>query len=314
MLVVFPGQGSQKIGMGADVYENFACAREVFEEVDDAISFKLSQIILEGTDDELKMTQNAQPAIMAVSMAFVKVLQCEFGFDLARNARFFAGHSLGEYTALCSAGVLSLSDSARILRVRGTAMAAACPTGGAMAAIVGLDIEEVRKLVRSVAEQHKEDGLILQVANENSPRQTIISGHEKAIEQAMEASKEAGAKRALKLEVSGPFHSSLMTAAEQPLQKQLKEVHWGAPSRAIITNVTAKGEEDDFENLLIRQLTSPVRWTETIRWAKAEGGISKVLEIGPGRVLTGLIKQIDSDIVTENINSLESLELFRKRT
>lgn len=312
MLIVFPGQGSQKVGMGADIYENFPCAREVFEEVDDAISFKLSDMIFGGTEDELKMTQNAQPAIMAVSMAFVRVLEREYSFNLAEKVRFFAGHSLGEYTALCAAGVLSLSDTARILRVRGRAMAEACPVGGAMAAILGLDIDAVRKIVADVEQDAARNGLVLQVANENSPRQIIISGHEEAVAQAMEAAKEQGAKRAIKLEVSGPFHSKLMTAAEKPLQEKLEEVHWSTPSRPIISNVTARAEDSGFKELLLKQLTSPVKWTESILWAKKEGGVSSVIEIGPGRVLTGLVKQIDGDITTLNINSLESLELLHK--
>lgn len=301
MLIVFPGQGSQRIGMGADIYEKFACARKVFKEVDDAVSFKLSELIFNGTEDELKLTQNAQPAIMAVSIALLRVLEREFGFNLAEKAQFFAGHSLGEYTALCAAGVLSLYDTANVLRVRGKAMAEACPEGGAMAAIIGLDIESVRKVVEEVVKMPKNSGLIVQVANENSPRQTIISGHRNAVESAMETAKEAGAKRALMLEVSGPFHSILMKAAEEPLKEKLDSVHFGAPSHPIISNVTARPETDGFKELLIKQLTSPVKWVDTILWAKREGSVSEVSEIGPGKVLSGLIKQIDSDItVTVN--------------
>lgn len=310
MLIVFPGQGSQKVGMGADIYENFVCAREVFKEVDDAISFNLSDLIFNGSEDELKLTQNAQPAIMTVSIAFLRVLVCEFGFNLTKSARFFAGHSLGEYTALCAAGVLSLSDTASILQIRGKAMADACPNGGAMAAIIGLDLENIKEIIASVTQRVVQSGLVLQIANENSPRQTIISGHTEAIEYAIEAAKEAGAKRALMLEVSGPFHSALMQSAEESLKKKFETVRFFTPSCPIITNVTAKPETNGFKELLLRQLTSPVRWTATVQWAKNEGEVSTALEIGPGKVLAGLIKQIDSGIIVNNVNSLESLSTY----
>lgn len=310
-LIVFPGQGSQKIGMGADIYESFSCAREVFREVDDAVSFKLSELIFNGSEEELKLTKNAQPAIMAVSMAFVRVLENEFGFQMVREASILAGHSLGEYTALCASGVLSLSDTAGILRLRGQAMADACPTMGAMAAIIGLDVEKVRELVKSLSKP----GSVVQVANENSPLQTIVSGHKDAVERVMNAAKLVEAKRVLKLEVSGPFHSTLMEAAAEPLRKKLAGVHFGFPRIPVIANVTAQAENGGFRELLEKQLTSPVRWTETIRWARDYGKIQKVLEIGPGRVLTGLVKQIDNNLETANVNSKESLaDRFKHQT
>ena len=305
MLVVFPGQGSQKIGMGADIYEKFSCAKEVFQEVDDAISYKLSDLIFNGTEDELKLTQNAQPAIMTVSMAFVRVLSAEFGVDVTEKASFFAGHSLGEYSALCAAGVISLTDAAKILRVRGKAMTEACPNGGAMAAIIGLSMDDVEKIVNEI----NSDSSLVQIGNDNSPRQIIISGHENAIEQAMTAAQNVGAKRALKLEVSGPFHSTLMEKAVEPLQEILNSVEFKTPSKPIITNVTAKAETEGFKDILIKQLTSRVRWTETIQFAK-NNGVNKCVEIGPGRVLTGLVKQIEGDMETVNINSVDSLTLL----
>ncbi|MBQ7674493.1 MAG: ACP S-malonyltransferase [Alphaproteobacteria bacterium] len=305
MLVVFPGQGSQKIGMGADIYEKFSCAKEVFQEVDDAISYKLSDLIFNGTEDELKLTQNAQPAIMTVSMAFVRVLSAEFGVDVTEKASFFAGHSLGEYSALCAAGVISLTDAAKILRVRGKAMADACPNGGAMAAIIGLSMSDVEKIVNEI----NSDSSFVQIGNDNSPRQIIISGHENAIEQAMTAAQNVGAKRALKLEVSGPFHSMLMEKAVEPLQEILNSVEFKTPSKPIITNVTAKAETEGFKDILIKQLTSRVRWTETIQFAK-NNGVNKCVEIGPGRVLTGLVKQIEGDMETINVNSVDSLTLL----
>lgn len=305
MLVVFPGQGSQKIGMGADIYEKFSCAKEVFQEVDDAISYKLSDLIFNGTEDELKLTQNAQPAIMTVSMAFVRVLSAEFGVDVTEKASFFAGHSLGEYSALCAAGVISLTDAAKILRVRGKAMAEACPNGGAMAAIIGLSMDDVEKIVNEI----NSDSSFVQIGNDNSPRQIIISGHENAIEQAMTAAQNIGAKRALKLEVSGPFHSTLMEKAVEPLREILNSVEFKTPSKPIITNVTAKAETEGFKDILIKQLTSRVRWTETIQFAK-NNGVNKCVEIGPGRVLTGLVKQIEGDMETINVNSVDSLTLL----
>ena len=306
MLVVFPGQGSQKIGMGADIYEKFACARAVFHEVDDAISYKLSDLIFNGTEEELKLTQNAQPAIMTVSMAFARVLEKEFGFNFAEKARFFAGHSLGEYSALCAAGVITLAETAKILRVRGKAMAEACPNEGAMAAIIGLDMATIEKFVNELNTNES----VVQIGNDNSPKQTIISGHKDVIEKAIEKAKEIGARRALKLEVSGPFHSVLMEKAVEPLREILDSVDFKAPSRPIISNVTAKAENGNFKELLIKQVTSRVRWTETIQFAKQES-VTKCLEIGPGRVLTGLVKQITDDMETANINSVESLELVR---
>lgn len=300
MIYIFPGQGSQKIGMGKDIYDAFQSARDVFHEVDDAISYKLSDLIFNGSEDELKSTENTQPALMTVSMAFVRALKIEAGIDITENAKFFAGHSLGEYTALCAASVISLADTAKILRLRGRAMSNAFPSGGAMAAILGLDIETVEKLVREV----NSDDNFVQIANDNSDGQIIISGYKKAVDRAMEKSLNYGAKKTVLLEVSGPFHSELMKNAIDPIRECLEAIEFKNPSKPIISNVTAKAETNNFNELLIKQLTERVRWRESILFAK-ENDVSKCIEIGAGKVLTGLVKRIDPNMELENINSLE---------
>jgi len=303
MIFVFPGQGSQKIGMGKDIYDNFSSAREVFHEVDDAISFALSKLIFEGTEDELKRTENTQPALMAVSMAFVEVMKKEFGIGISEKVKYFAGHSLGEYTALCAAGALSLRDTARILRIRGKAMAEACPTGGAMAAILGLDINQVEEIVK----ESSSDAVKVQIANDNSVGQIVVSGHEEAVKKAAEIAQSCGAKRAVILPVSGPFHSELMLPAVEILKEVLSDVEFKSPAKPIIANVTAKAETENFRELLLKQITGRVRWVESIRYAESQG-VSKCVEVGAGRVLTGLVKRISPSMQLVNVNSLESLE------
>ena len=305
MIYVFPGQGSQKIGMGKDIYDAFQCVRDVFHEVDDAVSYKLSDLIFNGSEDELKSTENAQPALMTVSMAFVRALKIEVGIDITEDAEFFAGHSLGEYSALCAAGVISLSDTAKILKIRGSAMANACQTEGAMAAIIGLSIEDIENILKEVGAN---DGIV-QIANDNSDGQVIISGYKKAVDKVMEKSMDCGAKKAVLLEVSGPFHSELMQKAVDPIRECLDSIEFKKPSKPIISNVTAKAETDNFKELLIKQLTNRVRWRESILFAK-ENGVSKCIEIGSGKVLTGLVKRIDANMELENINSLE---FFKKQ-
>jgi [acyl-carrier-protein] S-malonyltransferase len=300
MLFVFPGQGSQKVGMGKDVYDAFQCARDVFHEVDDAISFKLSQLIFEGTEEDLKHTENAQPAIMTVSIALAEVLKHEFGIDISKKATFFAGHSLGEYSALCAAGVITLSETARLLRLRGAAMAAACPSEGKMAAIIGLNFEKVEKIVSEIQP-------LVQIANDNSPEQIIISGYRNAVEMAMEQALACGAKRALALEVSGPFHCQLMEKAAVSLAESLETVTFRDPAKPIIANVTAKAELGNFKDLLLKQITELVRWRESIIFAK-ENGVSRCVEIGPGRVLAGLTKRITDNIDAISVNSVSSIE------
>lgn len=306
MIFIFPGQGSQKIGMGKDIFDNFASARDVFHEVDDAISFNLSKLIFEGTEEELKKTENTQPALMTVSMAFVEVMKKEFGINPSEKAKYFAGHSLGEYTALCAAGALSLKDTARILRVRGKAMADACPTGGAMAAILGLDINQVEEIVKEACSGTDK----VQIANDNSVGQIVVSGHEVAVKKAAEIASSQGAKRAVILPVSGPFHSGLMEPAVKVLEEVLSDVEFKSPAKPIIANVTAKAETENFRQLLLKQITSRVRWVESIKYAESNG-VSKCIEVGAGRVLTGLVKRISPSMLLVNINSLESLDSLK---
>ena len=307
MIFVFPGQGSQKIGMGKDIYDNFSSAKDIFHEVDDAISFNLSKLIFEGTEEELKRTENTQPALMTVSMAFVEVMKKEFGVDISEKAKYFAGHSLGEYTALCAAEALSLRDTAKILRVRGKAMADACPTGGAMAAILGLDLDQIEEIVKEACS----DIAKVQIANDNSIGQIVVSGHEEAVKKVAEIASSRGARRAVILPVSGPFHSELMQPAVKVLEEVLSDIEFKSPSKPIIANVTAKAETENFQELLLKQITSRVRWVESIKHAESQG-VTKCIEIGAGRVLTGLVKRISPSIQLININSLESLDLLKQ--
>ena len=310
MIFVFPGQGSQKIGMGKDVYDAFSCAKKVFQEIDDAVSFKLSDLIFNGTEEDLKATENSQPALFAVSMMFVKVLQNEFGIDIVQKAKFIAGHSLGEYTALCCDGVLSLSDAAKILKIRGREMSEAFPKNGGMAAILGLSMEKVKELVAQHPQDPKNENF-LQIANDNCEGQIVVSGYRKAIDKIIEEAMTAGAKRALPLEVSGPFHSKLMEPAVTPLKEALEAVKFADPIKLIISNVTAQAETNNFRELLIEQLTHTVRWRESIAYAE-QNGVRKCVEIGSGKVLTGLAKRISPAMQTFNVNSLESLKEFGK--
>lgn len=300
MLFMFPGQGSQKIGMGKKLYENFATARKVFEEADDSLSFKLSKLMFDGNEEELRLTKNAQPAIMTVSMAYVNVLRHEFSINFSK-AKYFAGHSLGEYTALCAAGVLSLAQTCRILGARGLAMEKAYPHGGAMAAILGLSIEELEQVV-SLSKN-------VQIANDNSIGQAVISGIKEDVEKAMEMAKERGAKRAILLTVSGPFHSKFMAPAEEALRKSMEGIVFAQPSAPIISNVTAKAETSDFERLLIQQLTNRVRWRESLIYAH-ENNVNTFVEIGEGNVLSGLVKRTLTDVDIVTVNNIESLESF----
>lgn len=303
MLVAFPGQGAQKVQMGKDIYDAFPCARDVFHMVDDAISFDLTNLIFNGSEDDLKKTENTQPAMMAVSMAFVETLRKEFNIDINKLANFFAGHSLGEYTALCAAGSISIADTAKLLRARGIAMANAS-NNGVMAAIIGLDIQQVEKIT-------KESSIIdniAQIANDNSVGQIVISGHKEAVTKAMHQAKESGAKLAILLEVSGAFHSKLMNKAADELKIILEKIKFDKPAHPIIDNVTANAENTNFQKLLLQQLTERVRWTESMLFAATH--VDTLLEIGYGKVLTGLAKRICPDMKMININSLKSLEAF----
>ncbi len=308
-ICVFPGQGSQKIGMGKTMADNFASAREVFQEVDDALNQKLSTIIFEGPEADLTLTENAQPAIMATSIAALRVLEQEGGFDIAKAASYVAGHSLGEYSALCAAGALSLSDTARLLKLRGQAMQRAVPAGeGAMAAIIGMSMEDVTK----ICEDASATG-VCEVANDNSDGQVVISGSAAAIEDAMVRAKEAGAKRALPLPVSAPFHCSLMSPAADEMRDALAAATIVSPVVPVIANVTAAPEQDAdaIRDLLVQQVTGRVRWRESVQWM-GQNDIARAIEIGEGKVLSGLIRRIAKEIEVSNVSSPDDIETVMK--
>ena len=302
--LVFPGQGSQSVGMGKDLYDSFSEAKEVFQEVDDALNFKLSDIVFNGKDEDLTATQNAQPALMTVSMAVWRVVQRQIGLKIT-DFTCAAGHSLGEYSALCAAGALSLADTARLLQKRGVAMAKAAEgRKGAMAAIIGLDIDAVQKLA---------DETKTFVANDNSIGQVVISGLEENIEKACLKAKEMGARMALPLNVSGAFHCPLMQSAADEMKQVLSEIDFKTPAIPVVANVLAKPISDakQIKDLLYRQITGQVRWTETIQWMNSQK-VDEVIEMGAGRVLSGLVKRIIPEMQVFSINDLPTLEEFRK--
>jgi [acyl-carrier-protein] S-malonyltransferase len=291
--LVFPGQGSQAVGMGRALYDAFPAARETFEEVDDALGQNLARLVFEGPGDELTLTENAQPALMAVSLAVVRVLEDEGGVSVAGIAGFVAGHSLGEYSALAAAGALGLADTARLLRRRGLAMQAAVPVGeGAMTALLGLDLDAAV----AVADEAGSEG-VCEVANDNAPGQVVLSGATAAIERAMELAKEKGAKRALPLPVSAPFHCSLLEPAAEEMAEALAEVTLRAPEPALVANVTAEAvaEPEAIRRLLVEQVTRRVRWRESVLYMKAHE-IETLIEIGAGKVLGNLARRINPDL------------------
>jgi [acyl-carrier-protein] S-malonyltransferase len=286
---VFPGQGSQAVGMGKALAEAFPVARRVFDEVDDALSQKLSQIMWEGPADTLTLTENTQPALMAVSLAAIRVLESEAGLDLKRDAAFVAGHSLGEYSALAAAGALGIADTARLVRIRGRAMQKAVPVGvGAMAALLGLDFEQA-----AAAAQEAAQGQVCQAANDNGGGQVVVSGDKAAVERAVEIAKSKGAKRAMMLPVSAPFHCALMQPAAEVMAQALAAVAVKAPAAPVVANVTAKPVSDPAEivRALVAQVTGTVRWRESVAFM-AEQGVTTFYEAGSGKVLSGLVKRI----------------------
>lgn len=288
----FPGQGSQAVGMGKELSENFADARAVFDEVDDALGEKLSTIMFEGPEDTLTLTANAQPALMAVSLAVVRVLQAK-GLDLKSKVSYVAGHSLGEYSALCAAGTFSLADTARLLRIRGNAMQAAVPVGvGAMAAIIGLEHADVL----AVCEEASAIGSC-QIANDNGGGQLVISGEKAAVERAAGLATDKGAKRAILLPVSAPFHSKLMAPAAEAMREALAGVKKSDPIVPLIANVRAAPVTDagEIAALLVEQVTGQVRWRETVEWFAANN-VTTLYELGTGKVLTGLARRIDKTV------------------
>ncbi|MBY5354276.1 ACP S-malonyltransferase [Rhizobium leguminosarum] len=294
----FPGQGSQVVGMGKDLAENFAEARAVFEEVDEALGEKLSDVMFNGPDDRLTLTANAQPALMAVSIAIVRVLEAK-GLDLKSKVAYVAGHSLGEYSALCAAGTFSVTDTARLLRIRGNAMQAAVPVGvGAMAAIIGLEHADVV----AVCEAATAVGAC-QIANDNGGGQIVISGEKAAVEKAAGLATDKGAKRAILLPVSAPFHSTLMAPAADAMREALATVSKSDPIVPLIANVRAAPVTgaDEIASLLVEQVTGQVRWRETVEWF-AGNGVTTLYEVGSGKVLTGLARRIDKTINGISVN------------
>ena len=305
---IFPGQGSQKIGMGADLAEASAIAREVFEEVDEALSQKLSELMRNGPESELTLTANAQPAIMANAIATQRVLAKEFGIELANHAACVAGHSLGEYTALCAAGAFSLTDTAKLLRLRGIAMQDAVPIGeGAMAALLGADIDKATALAEAAAQ-----GQVCEVANDNDPGQVVLSGHAEAIQRAIDMAKEHGIKRGVRLPVSAPFHCSLMQPAALRMKNALERTPPGDLAMPIFANVTAAKVADPAEEreLLVQQITGRVRWRESVLAMRGDG-VEKFVEIG-GKVLSPMVTRTDGDAETVSLVTMEDLESFAK--
>ena len=302
----FPGQGSQAVGMGRDLADSFAEARDVFAEVDDALGQKLSQLMWEGPEDELTLTANAQPALMAVSLAAIRVLEAR-GLSLKDKVAYVAGHSLGEYSALAAAGTFSVADTARLLRIRGNAMQAAVPVGeGAMAAVIGLEQADVEAACAQAGQ-----GSVCQIANDNGGGQLVISGAKPAVEQAARLCTEKGAKRALMLPVSAPFHSALMRPAADAMREALASVAKKAPVVPVVANVVVAPltDPDEIAARLVEQVTGRVRWRETVEWFAASG-VTTLYEIGAGKVLSGLARRIDRTIATANIGTPAEVEAF----
>lgn len=305
---MFPGQGSQSVGMGKPLAQAFASARQVFAEVDAALDQKLTRIIWEGPAEELTLTENAQPALMAMSLAVMRVLEAEAGVDLARNAAFVAGHSLGEYSALAAAGALSISEAARLVRLRGRAMQESVPVGiGAMAALIGLEFGQAV----AVAEQASE-GEVCQAANDNGGAQVVVSGHRAAVERAVEIARKNGARRATMLSVSAPFHCALMQPAADVMRAALAEVSIKPPVVPVVANVSATPLRDPAEiaRALIAQVTGTVRWRESVR-VMAATGVDRFYEVGAGKVLSGLVRRIAQDAQITSIGTPEEVGSFK---
>lgn len=301
---VFPGQGAQTIGMGKSLADNYPEAAAVYAEVDEALGEKLSDLIWNGDQDSLTLTRNAQPALMATSIAALRALQAN-GVALDR-ASFVAGHSLGEYSALCAAGAISVADTARLLRVRGEAMQEAVPVGvGAMAALLGLDYAAATDVVAEVAA----DGLVCQAANDNDPSQVVVSGHREIVEHAVERAKARGAKRAVILPVSAPFHCALMQPAADVMARALADVAISVPAVPVVSNVQAAGvtDPDTIRDLLVRQVTGAVRWRESVMWMAAQG-VTDFWEIGAGKALSGMVRRIDRNLATCQVGTADEVK------
>jgi len=305
---VFPGQGSQTVGMGKALAEQFAPARAVFAEVDDALGAKLSTTIFEGPQDALTLTENAQPALMAVSLSVIRVLEAEAGLDLKRHAQFVAGHSLGEYSALAAAGTFTIADAARLLRTRGQAMQKAVPVGvGAMAALLGLEFDAAVAVAAEAAQ-----GQVCQAANDNGGGQVVVSGDKAAVERAVEIAKGKGAKRAMLLPVSAPFHCSLMAPAADVMADALSKVSVKAPVVPVVANVLVKPIQDPAEivKALVAQVTGTVRWRESVAYM-AQAGVKTFYEVGAGKVLSGLVKRIADGATGSAIGTPDEIAAYK---
>jgi [acyl-carrier-protein] S-malonyltransferase len=304
---VFPGQGAQSIGMGRSLAEAYPAARAVFEEVDEALEERLSTLIWDGTIEELTLTANAQPALMATSLAAMRALEAE-GYALG-DAAFVAGHSLGEYSALAATGAFSVADTARLLRIRGRAMQQAVPVGeGAMAALLGLDFAAASEVATEAAR-----GQVCQAANDNDPAQVVVSGHRAAVERAVDLAKARGAKRAVMLPVSAPFHCALMQPAAEAMQAALAGIPISAPVVPLVANVRAEAVEDPeaIRSLLVQQVTGAVRWRESVEWM-TDRGVNEFWEIGAGKALTGMIRRIARDARTRSVGTPEDIAALRE--
>ncbi len=305
--LIFPGQGSQAVGMGKSLAEAFPAARAVFDEVDAALSQKLSTLMWEGPSEELTLTANAQPALMAASLAVVRVLEAEAGFSLARDASFVAGHSLGEYSALAAAGTFSISDAAQLLRIRGDAMQKAVPAGaGAMAALLGVELDKARELAAEAAQ-----GEVCEAANDNGGGQVVLSGARAAIDRAIALAPERGIKRALPLPVSAPFHCALMQPAADAMEQALSKVALQAPAVPVMANVGAAplSDPDAIRASLVAQVTGTVRWRECVQ-ALAAAGVDRFIEVGSGKVLAGLVKRIVPGAATISIGTADDIRTY----
>ena len=308
--LVFPGQGSQAVGMAKELCAASPAAREVLEEVDESLQQNLSRLMFEGPEDELTLTENAQPALMATSIAVLRALEREGGLETSAKIEFVAGHSLGEYSALAAAGTFALSDTARLLKRRGQSMQRAVPVGeGAMAAVLGLELDDVVE----IANEATSDDEICSPANDNAPGQIVISGHTSAVESAIALCGERGAKRSILLPVSAPFHCALMSPAALEMEEALGEVEMLPPTVPLVANVTAEAtiEPDEIKALLVQQVTAMVRWRESIVRLR-RSGVETIVELGVGRVLSGLIRRIDREITTTSAHTPDDIDVLLK--
>ncbi len=303
--LIFPGQGSQSVGMGNELYKNFDLVKKIFRQADDKLNYSISKIILDGPESDLKLTKNTQPAILTISYSIFKLITEEFNIDLKKDITFYAGHSLGEYSALVASGSLSFTDAVLLLHQRGKLMQGAVPNGkGSMIAVMGLDLKEINKFI----DQINSDKGVCEVANDNSYSQIILSGDKSAIEEISKNLKN-NKKKSIPLPVSAPFHCSLMKPAAKKMEKNIFETNFNNPTVKIVSNVTAKATKnsDDIKKLLVEQIFSKVRWRESIEYM-ISNGVKEFIEIGPGKVLSGLIKRINDKVLSKSLNTIEEIE------